>query len=266
VEIQKGGKNVKKIWLGIVGAVLVVVTVGLVGCSQGDGLALGAENTVSSVILSNQQQGIWVSGEGKVTVVPDTAMLSLGIEAQEATVAVAQDKANIAMVAVMDALDAAGIDENDIQTRNFSIQPVSRWDNDKQQEYVVGYRVTNTVSVKVREIDNTGTVIDAVAAAGGDLIRVNSIGFTVDDPTPYYETAREDAVEDAAAKAEKLAETAGVELGKPTYITESSYVPTIYRDYAVGEASAPLPTVPTSISPGEMEVTVNVSIGYAIID
>jgi len=257
---------VKKIWLGIAVAVLVVVTIGLVGCSEGSGLALGAENTVSSVIVSNQQQGIWVSGEGKVTVVPDTASLSLGIEAQDISVAAAQDKANIAMAAVMSALDAAGIDENDIKTQHFSIQAVTRWDNDKQQEYVVGYRVTNTVTVKVREIDNTGAVIDAVAAAGGDLTRINSIGFTVDDPAPYYETAREDAVEDAVAKAEKLAETAGVELGKPTYITESSYVPTIYRDYAMGEAAAPMPDVPTSISPGELEVTVNVQIGYAIAE
>ena len=255
----------KKIWLGIAGAVLVVVMIGLVGCSQGEGLALNGDT--SSIKLDfNSQQGIWVSGEGKVTVVPDTAMLSLGIESQEATVAAAQDSANAAMDAVMNALEAAGIDEDDIQTQHFSIQAVTRWDNDMQQEYVVGYRVTNTVTVKVREVDNTGAVIDAVAAAGGDLTRVNSIGFTVDDPAPYYETAREDAVNDAAAKAEKLAETAGVELGKPTYITESSYVPTIYRDYSMGEAAVPMPTVPTSINPGEMEVTVNVQIGYAIAD
>lgn len=254
----------KKIWLAVGVVVLAVVAVvGLVGCSS-DGVALSGETSNLKVSLDGQQEGIWVSGEGKVPVVPDVAILNLGIEAQEMTVAEAQAAANAAMAAVMDALEAAGIDEKDIQTQYFNIQKVTRWDNDKQYEVVIGYRVTNTVTVKVRDIDNTGAVIDAVVAAGGDLTRINSISFTVDDPSPYYEEARVAAVNDAKAKAEKLAETAGVDLGKPQYITESSYVPTVYRDYYTGEAAVPAPTVPTSISPGEMDVTVNVSIGYAI--
>ena len=255
----------KKIWLTVAGmALIMVVVVGLIGCNSGEGLTLSGDSSSLKLDLSGQQEGIWVSGEGKVTAVPDTAILSLGIEAQALTVAEAQAEATEAMNNVMDALEAAGIDKDDIQTQYFNIQEISRWDSDKQQEYIVGYRVTNTVTVKVREIEKAGDVIDAVVAAGGDLTRINSISFTVDDPSDYYKDARKEAVADAAAKAKQLADAAGVKLGKPTYITESSYIPnTIYRDVVAAEGT-PSPTTP--ISPGEMEITVNVQISYAIAD
>ena len=136
----------------------------------------------------------------------------------------------------------------------------------KQQEIVIGYRVTNMVTAKIRDVGKAGTVIDAVAAAGGDLTRINSIGFTVDDPSTYYEEARQKAVADADAKAKQLADLAGVKLGKPTYISESSYMPgPIYRQDLVAKAAA-APAVTTPISPGEMEITMNVQLAYAILD
>jgi uncharacterized protein YggE len=255
-----------KKWIITIGIVLLLVAVvGLAGCSSKDGVTLGGDNSALKINLNSQQQGIWVSGEGKVTAVPDVAILSLGIQAQELTVAQAQAEAATAMDSVMNALKDAGVKDNDIQTQNYNIQQITRWDNDKQQQVPVGYQVTNTVTAKIRKIDTAGSVIDAVAAAGGDFTRINSIGLTVDDPTPYYEQARVKAVADAAAKAQKLADTAGVKLGKPTYISESSSMPgPIYRDVATPAAPVPAPTTP--ISPGEMEITTNVQIAYAIAD
>jgi uncharacterized protein YggE len=133
-----------------------------------------------------------------------------------------------------------------------------------EKEEVVGYRVTNVVSVKVRDIEKTGSIIDVVAAASGDLTRINSIGFTVDDPTPYYEEARAQAIAYAKAKAEQLADLTGVDLGEPTYISESSYYysPNYYRgDVAYDEA---VPATETSISPGELEISATVQIAYSI--
>ncbi len=249
----------KKIWLSIAGAVLILVVVGLVGCGSGT-----PSNGNVNVNLNGQQEGIWVNGEGKVTAVPDVAIISLGIEAQELTVAEAQAKAAEAMDKVMKALENAGIDRKDIQTQYFNIQKVTRWDNDKQNEVVIGFRVTNTVTAKVRDVTKAGTTIDAVVAAGGDLTRINSVGFTVDNPASYQEQARVKAVNDAVAKAKKLADTAGVKLGKPTFITENSYIPgPIYRDMAAAEG-APAPVTP--ISPGEMEITANVQIAYSIAE
>lgn len=249
----------KKIWLSIAGAVLILVVVGLVGCGSGT-----PSNGNVNVNLNGQQEGIWVNGEGKVTAVPDVAIISLGIEAQELTVAEAQAKAAEAMDKVMKALENAGIDRKDIQTQYFNIQKVTRWDNDKQNEVVIGFRVTNTVTAKVRDVTKAGTTIDAVVAAGGDLTRINSVGFTVDNPASYQEQARVKAVNDAVAKAKKLADTAGVKLGKPTFITENSYIPgPIYRDMAAAEG-APAPVTP--INPGEMEITANVQIAYSIAE
>jgi uncharacterized protein YggE len=247
----------KKSWLVAISLALVLAIVGLCGCTAGP-------TTIGTVDLNSQQEGIWVSGEGKVTVTPDIATLRLGIEAQAATVAEAQSQAAGAMDAVMAALTDNGVDEKDIQTQYFSIYQVTRWDDTKDEEVVIGYRVTNMVTAKIREIDKAGSIIDAVAAAGGDFTRINSIGFSVDDPTPYYEEARQKAVADARAKAEQLAELAEVKLGKPTYISEGTlYPPVVYREAAM---EAPVPAPPTPISPGEIELTLTVQVAYAILD
>jgi uncharacterized protein YggE len=254
----------KKIWLGVIGVVLVLVVAGLTGCST-DGVQFTGGSLELKGSLNSQQEGIWVSGEGRVAAVPDVAILRLGIEAQEATVADAQERAAGAMKKVMDALEDQDVDEKDIQTQQFSIRRITRWDDDEQQEVITGYRVTNMVTAKIRDVENAGTVIDVVAAAGGDLTRIDSISFTVDDPSEYYNEARELAVKDAAAKAKVLADVAGVKLGKPTYISESSYVPSaVYRTDAVMAEAAFQEETP--ISAGEMEITLNVQLAYAIAD
>ena len=164
----------------------------------------------------------------------------------------------------MAVLDDKGVAEKDIKTQYFSIYSVRRWENDK--EILVGYRVTNMVSVKIRKMDDTGVIIDAVAEAGGDYTRINSISFTVDNPSDYYEEAREKAMEDAEAKAQQLADLAGVDLGKPTYVNESGAFIPVPREYymAVPEA-APAPA-PSPISPGETEIRLTVQVVYSIIE
>jgi len=245
----------KKHWLVAVSLVLMLAVVGFSGCSAGP-------TTIGTVDINSQQTGIWVNGEGKVTVTPDIATLSLGIEAQAATVAEAQAQAAVAMDAVRTALTENGVADKDIQTQYFSIYQVTRWDDNKNEEIVIGYRVTNMVTAKIRDIEQAGPVIDAVAAAGGDYTRINNISFSVDDPTPYYADARQKAMADAKAKAEQLADLAGVNLGKPTYISEGTVSPpVVYRDAGM-EAMAPAPTTP--ISPGEIDLSLTVQVAYAI--
>jgi len=250
----------KRRWLLAVGLVSVLVVVGLAGCSPGT-TTLGE---IENLNISSQQEGIWVTGQGKVTAAPDIATLRLGIEAQEATVGEAQTQAAEAMDKVEAALTDNGVAEKDIQTQSFSIRRVTKWDREKEEDVVIGYRVTNMVTAKIRDIDKAGAIIDAVVEAGGDLTRIDSISFSIDDPTAYYEEAREKAMADAKAKAEQLAELADVTLGKPTYISESTYVPPVIRG-AVYEEAMPTPaSVETSISPGEMEIPLTVQVGYAI--
>jgi len=249
----------KKNWLLAISLALVLAIVGLAGCSPGN-TVLGE---IGGLNINNQQEGIWVSGRGEVTITPDIAILRLGVEVQAISVAIAQSQATGAMNEVMAALTDNGVAEKDIQTQYFSIRQVTKWDRDKEESIVVGYRVTNKVTAKIREIDKAGSIIDAVAAAGGDFTRIDSIDFSVDDPSAYYEEAREKAMADAKAKAEQLAELADGRLGKATYISESSQAPPpIYRQDIYEEA---IPAAETPISPGEMEISLTVQVAYALL-
>ena len=231
-------------------ALVAVMALLLVGCEQTSG---GGSNT--------QQTGIWVSGEGKVMAKPDLAMLNLGIEAQEKTVQEAQTEAATTMTALVAALQSNGVAEKDIQTTTFGIEVVTKWNEDTNEQIIIGYKVTNTVTAKMRDMGKIGPIIDAAAEAGGNLTRVSSLSFTLDDPTAYYTQAREKAMVDAKAKAEQMANLAGIKLGEPTYISESSsYIPGPYplKAYAEGASAS------TPISPGELDITITVQVGYAI--
>lgn len=242
---------VKKIILATAVFVLALTGLFLFGC-QG------------STAGNQANQGLWVTGEGKVQATPDVANIQLGIQAQALTVAEAQAQANTAMTAVMNALKANGVADADIQTRYFNIQKITRWDTDKQQEITIGYQVSNVVVAKVRNVGKAGTVIDAVTLAGGDLTRVDSVSFDVDDPIHFYDQAREKAMADAADKAKRLADLAGVKLGKAIYINEGSSsaippTPIYSRSEAAGAAFDT-----TQISAGQMEIILNVQVVYEI--
>src|SRR4030042_850521 len=198
----------KNLWLVLSSLMLVVILIGAVGCVVGEGAQVSppaisayvAVPELGGIIYSQQQVGLWVNGEGKTMASPDIVLLSLGIEAEAKTVAQAQRDAAEAMDGVMKALKASGVAEKDIQTQRFSIYPVRKWIEDEQGEIAIGYRVTNIVVAKIRQIDKAGTIIDAVAEVGGNLTRIDSIGFTVDDPTLYYKEARAKAIGDAIEK------------------------------------------------------------------
>jgi uncharacterized protein YggE len=236
---------------------LITLIVVMAGCDSIT--SPGIRSTASGT--SGQNTGIWVTGEGEVTVVPDIAVLNMGVEAQADTVEKAQSDAIGAMSAIKNELDTRDIEDKDIKTRYFSISPVSNYVTDKGGQELVGYRVSNMLTVKVRKVEDTGAIIDAVAKAGGDFIRIDSINFMVDDPTPYQKQAREKALDDAKDKAKQIADGAGLKLGDPTYIDESgsSYPYPVTVDYESKVAGGG-----TSISPGETTVTVTLQVAYAI--
>ena len=244
---------VSKNWRWVAGLVVVVALIGVAGCTP-----VGTGGTVQST----QQEGIWVSGTGEVAAAPDVVHIRLGIEAQEETVAEAQSDAAAAMQRVMTALLSGGVADEDIETQSFSIRQVTRWDRDLEEEIVVGYRVSNDVLVKVWDVDSAGDLIDAAVVAGGDFIRIDGISFTVDDPTALQVAARQEAMADAATKAEELAELAGVTLGRATFISESSagQPPVPVR----AEMAAMFSDESTPISPGEVEIRVTVQVVYDI--
>lgn len=251
----------KKIWLVAIGVVLLMAVVFLAGCgSNGVSGTLKLEGS-----MYGQQEGIWVSGTGKVYAIPDIVQLTLGVEAQAVTVAEAQSKATEAMNNVVQALKDAGIDEKDIQTQYYNINEVTKWNDKEGEPIIVGYKVTNTVVAKLKDVKKAGPIIDAVVAAGGDYTRINGINFTVEDPNIYYAQAREKAITYAKQKAEQMANLTGVKLGKVTYISENTYMPS--SNYYNGRVEAAAPAIDTtSISAGQLEITTTVQIAYAVAD
>ena len=244
----------------------LLVSAGIAILLLATGLLTSCQAAGSTASGSNQQTGISVSGEGKVTVTPDVANIQLGIQAQAKTVSDAQNQATKAMNDVMAALTSNGVAQKDIQTQYYNVQQITTWDSNKQEQIVTGYQINNIVSIKVRGVDTdatrAGTVIDAVTLAGGDLTRVNSIQFTVDDPTIYYDQARDKAMADAKDTATQLAKLSGVTLGKPISISESNVsVPQVYPVYARDAAGA---ASSTPISTGELDITLDVQVVYAI--
>lgn len=240
----------------------------LTGCSTG---SVNANPTTGGQVPgavmpqatdSSQPSGIWVSGTGKVSVTPDVAIASLGVSDQETTVAAAENKTNSAMNSVLAALKQNGVADKDIQTTYYSIQQVTRYDSTKNQNVVTGYSVTNTVTAKIRTLDKAGSILDAVATAGGDLTRINDISLTVDNPQNYYGQARTAAVADAKAKADQLASLTGVKLGAVFYITESTGstpVPVMVAAAVPAATGAPVP-----VSAGQTDITLYVTVAYAI--
>jgi len=237
------------------GLVLATAAAGLAGCTP--------SGTTVSGMLTSQQEGIWVTGRGEVSATPDIATVTLGVEAQEETVSLAQVGASDAMDRVMSVLAGRGVADRDIQTQYFNIRRVTRWDREKEQEVVIGYRVTNVVAARIRDMDRVGAIIDAVVEAGGDAVRVEYIEFTVEDPSSYYDDVRREAMADAQARAGQLAELGGVRLGKPTFISEGGIsVPGSAVAVAKEATGADAPETP--ISAGEIDISLTVQVVYAI--
>ena len=232
-----------------------------------DGLARAPTGLTS---VSSQQAGIWVNGVGTVVTEPNITNLSLGVEASASTVTLARNEAATAMTAIVAFLTSNGVAERDIRTQSFNISPQYTFrerleDGFRTNERVLtGYQVTNTVSVKVRELDQTGAILDGVVKAGGDLIRINGISFTVDDPSPLKVQARELAVQEAMKKAQELATLAGVGLGQLIFISETSSTPIFNQVEARGDFARAASFAATPISAGETQIQVSVQAVFAI--
>lgn len=226
----------------------------------------GNETTRIETPPGEQARGISVTGEGKISAKPDLALVTLGVSALRPTVAEARDAAATSLNAMLEAIKNGGVEESDIQTSNLSIYP--EYDYNGNTQTLRGFRVQNTVTAKVRDVDTTGEIVDAAVVAGGDDTTIESIAFTIDEPESLHTQAREEAVADAKRKAETLANASGVAVGEPISISEGSVFqpPIAYADRYAGAAdSAESRVVPnTPIQPGELDVIINVTVTWSI--
>ncbi|UCI09477.1 SIMPL domain-containing protein [Mesorhizobium sp. B1-1-8] len=182
--------------------------------------------TLASAADSPPPPRIVVSGEGEATTTPDMAILTLSVMREAKTARAALDADNDAMAAVISAMKAAGIADRDLQTAGIQINPRYNYTNKadgSQEAELVAYQVTNTLSVRVRDVDKTGDILDKAVSLG--VNQGGGIAFTNDDPKATVTEARKKAVADAMAKAKTLAEAAGVSLGRVIEITDQNVAP-----------------------------------------
>ncbi len=204
------------------------------------------------------QMGITVTGTGEVSGTPDTLVLTLGISLSRQSVGEATRDAAELATAVIDALTSNGVGRDDISTANYSINPEYDYRNDQPQ--IVGYRVSNTLRVKIRDVDRAGRIIDDAVAAGGDSTIVNGVSFNIEEDSALLKAAREQAWNDAKAKAQQLADLAGLPLGPAMSISETfGGGPVPYPVYkGIAEDTV------TPIEPGTQTVTVTLTVVFSL--
>jgi uncharacterized protein YggE len=247
----------------IVAALAVIGAVAFVALGASALRGPGSTTTTIQSETTGSTHGISVSGEGKVTGKPDLAQLRLGVSVLRPTVAAARDQAANSLSAITSALKADGVADKDIQTQQLTISPEYDYSGSKQR--LTGFRVTNVVSAKVRTIDTTSKVVDDAVNAAGDDVQIEGITFTIDKPDDLKQQARALAVADAKSKAQTLASASGVSLGSAVDISEGGGVqPVVFSGAQFDAARAAGASAPTPVQPGELDVTVNVNITWAI--
>lgn len=212
-----------------------------------------------------------VSGHGEMVSVPDIATFTFSVVSEKPTVSAAQDDAAAKANAAVAYLKGAGIDEKDIKTSDYSVNP--QYDYQPQvcgangicppgRQVLRGYQVRQTTLVKVRDTKKAGDLLAGVGGKGAT--EVSGLTFTFDDPTGVQQQARDKAIADAKKKAEVLAHSLGVSLVRVVSFNENGNTPgPIMYGMGAGMAQAKVATAP-DISVGQNKVTSDVTITYEI--
>ena len=261
---------VRKTGLTAILGIAALLVVG-VGCRDGDAAAVegGAESMSEPAALAAATAA---QAPSSGSVEPDLVLLTVGVEATADTVAEARAEAAGAMDAVVRAVKAHGLEDQDVQTRSFNIWPqyeypeVASGGTRTRRQVLVGYTVSNMAGIKIRDVDAVGAIIDDVAEAGSDKTRIDGVNFSVEDPEPFMAQLRQEAVGDAVAKADHFASLTGVAVGDLVSIGEVGSGTPVVRSSGFGEAlmarTAAAPA--TSISGGELELRLSVQAVFSI--
>jgi len=202
---------------------------------------------------------IIVSGTGRVAVSPDVADLRLGVVVTRPTVDAARAEAASTMTAIIAALDTAGIERRDVRTSLVSVQP--RYDyRDGKAPLLTGYEISELVEVTVRDLERVGDVIDGTLAAGAT--RLDDLSFRVADPTAAEREARQRAMAEARARADVLAEAAGISVTGVVGIVEGGVAPPVPLPRMKAERMMMAADVSTPVEAGTTEIAVSVTVTY----
>jgi uncharacterized protein YggE len=195
--------SIARRWVGVVFAAALAAAV-RGGCDSAGG-PVGA----------NPQQ-VTVVGSGEVKGVPDTLTADVSIESVAPDVTTAMNQTNDRQKAVLNALNASGIDAKDISTTQVSLQPQYG-----ENSTITGYRASNSIQVKIRKLDSASQVLAKIVSAGGDATRLDSVSYSIEDDSKLVSDARARAFNDAKDRAQQYAQLSGLSLGKIISISEA---------------------------------------------
>ena len=241
------------ITVGVVAALLVLaVLAGIVGV-----LYARPATAQSNVGVPGMRQ-VTVVGHSEVKGRPDTATIQIGVETEAPAAKDALAKNTDQAQAIQAKLKDLGVAEQDMQTSNFNIYPTYATDG----RQITGYHVSNSVIVKIRDLDKAGNLLDQVVQAGANSI--NSINFSVDDPNALLSQARTQAMQDAHARADQLAKAGGAAVGDVLTITENvgSQPPPPVMYAAPAADAGQSKAVP--VQPGEQSFSIDVQVTFAL--
>jgi uncharacterized protein len=232
------------------------------GMAVGGGWLAEQANAQPVEPIEVRERTVSVSGQGRVMIEPDMALVQVGVQTEDTTAAEAMAENNERMQAVISATLATGVDEEDVRTTVVRLHPVY---DDRNRTAVapspapIGYRATNMVQITVRDLDNLGELLDAIVEAGGTTIE--NIQFDVNDIDEALNRAREAAMNDARQKAELLVSLADARLGEVMSITEFTDRPPapIRADVFQEDAARAVP-----IQPGLERIEANVFVVWRI--
>ncbi|OZE74099.1 hypothetical protein CH306_10680 [Rhodococcus sp. 15-725-2-2b] len=205
--------------------------------------------------------GVNVNGVGEVQGAPDTLTTQIGVQATAEDVTAAIEQANAAVTEVTDAVIAAGVAREDIQTQQVSIDPQYSGALSGGTSAISGYQATNTLQVTVRDLSKASEVLGDATSAGGNATRISGVSFKIDDDSELITDARSRAFADARDRAEQYATLAGGELGDVLSITESITGQEQPRTF--GDSASSFDTA-VPIEPGQQTVSVSVSVKWAL--
>ncbi len=253
-------------WYFVIGAVtvtalaiVVAVAISLIPTAS----AVTVQPVVSGtpVQASDAARSVTVVGTGSVSVAPDLATAQIGVDTQAASPEEATRQNDERVAAVIDALQAAGIEQADIQTAYYNLYAEQRYipqTGEPTGEFT--YRVSSSLSVKIRDLDQVGAILSDAVEAGAN--NISGVSFGIEDTAALEATAREEAIADAKARAQALAQLSGVSLGEVVVVSEVIGGPgAIFYERAAlgvgGGGGAP-------IQPGQLEVSMQVQMSFAI--
>jgi len=244
--------------------VTTILVIGLVLTSAILAINMKSGNTVVTTTGDMQRNTISVSGDGKVSTQPDKAELYIKVNTEGSTASAAKDANSKLAKQVIDALVGEGVKKSDIETSYYYLNKKQRWD-EKQNTYIDdGYEVNNVLKVTTTDLDKVGSLLDTAVNNGANGIDSVSFGLSDEKQKEISKEALKMASVNAENKADAIAGSIGVNLGKLVTVSESNFNYMPYVSNVMYEKAAGAPMADTNILPQTLEVSATVSLVYEI--